>query len=333
MEQKTVSLNKERKVSLTFFPASEEVLPALLILPGGGYNECSVKEGTPVAAAFNRLGFHAFVLCYSVGKHYQWPYPLEDYEASMRHIKENAAAYHVDTAHLVAVGFSAGGHLAGAAATLSKEKPFAAILCYPAVLRASIAYAAPDAPDIAEAVDDNTCPCFLASSRNDWIVPIENTHRLIAAFEKHFIDYESHIYGFSMHGFSIGSEVNAVPPNFCSRVGDWVEESASWLRDLMDGSYISIRDGAAWQDAHATVFSSKNSVGLLFAQADAKKALRRRFPQYWLLAETARKKIGSFTDGVTLRNVLTFLNVKPDVYAGIDEVLRHIEIRRQEESR
>ena len=328
MQEKAIVLNKERKVTLTPFIAHHTITPAILILPGGGYNECSVREGAPVAEKFNRLGFNAFVLCYSVGNHYKWPYPLEDYEAAVRYIKENASSFCVDGSHIVAAGFSAGGHLAGAAATISREKPFAAILCYAAVLSDTISYAAPDAPDIADAVDDDTCPCFLASSRNDWIVPIENTHRLIAAFERHYIDYESHIYGFSMHGFSIGKEVNAVPPKFCSRVGDWVEESVSWLNDLIDGSYISIRESAAWQDARATTFSSKNSIGLIFGTEEAKKAFRRKCPQYYLLTEAARKKIGDYTERVTLRNLLTFLNIKPEAYASIDEALGKIVIKR-----
>ena len=328
MEQKTVILNKERKVSLTFFPAADAVRPALLILPGGGYTECSVNEGKPVAAAFNRLGFHAFVLCYSVGKHFKWPYPLEDYEDAMTHIKARATEYRIDERHVAVVGFSAGGHLAGAAATMAKTKPFAAILCYAALSRSTIEYTAPDAPDITDAVNGDTCPCFLASSRNDWIVPIDNTHRFIAALEKNCIDYESHIYGFSMHGFSIGKEVNAVPPDFCSRVGDWVEESASWLRDLIDGSYISIRDGAAWQDAHAEFFSSRNSVGLIYSDEEAKRAFRKKNLKYYLLVEAAKLKVGPFVQNVSIRNVLTFLNAGREAYEEIDQSLCDIRIKR-----
>ncbi|MBR0538035.1 MAG: alpha/beta hydrolase [Clostridia bacterium] len=328
MSDDSVILNKERKVALTPFIAHRESTPAILILPGGGYNECSLSEGKPVAEKFNQLGFNTFVLCYSVGKHYRWPRPLEDYEAAVRYIRQNADRYHIDPSRIVAMGFSAGGHLAGAAATISGEKPFAAVLCYPAILSSTISYAAPDAPDIAASVTDDTCPCFIASSRNDWIVPIENTHRLTAALDAHTVDYESHIYGFSMHGFSIGKEVNAVPPQFCSRVGDWVEECVSWLRDLADGSYISIRDSALWQDAHAERFSSKNSVGLIFSTEEAKRAFRRKCPQYYLLVEAARKKVGSYTERVTIRNVLTFLNIKTDAYAAIDAALGEIEIKR-----
>ena len=205
MAEKTIVLNKERKVTLTSFICHKKETPAILILPGGAYNECSINEGRPVAEKFNSLGFNCFVLCYSVGKHYKWPYPLEDLESAMEHIKENSKDYCISKDKIILAGFSAGGHLAGAGATMAKNKPFAAILCYPALSRETIEYSAPGAPDITDKVDENTCPCFIASSRNDWIVPIENTHRFVRALDKYYIDYEEHIYGFSMHGFSIGN--------------------------------------------------------------------------------------------------------------------------------
>lgn len=43
--------------------------PAVLICPGGGYLVCSDGEGEPIAIAFNRMGYNAFVLRYSV---YSW---------------------------------------------------------------------------------------------------------------------------------------------------------------------------------------------------------------------------------------------------------------------
>ena len=36
--------------------------PAVLVLPGGGYQMCSDREADPVAHAFLKAGFQAFVL-------------------------------------------------------------------------------------------------------------------------------------------------------------------------------------------------------------------------------------------------------------------------------
>ena len=40
--------------------------PAILICPGGGYLDLSDREAEPVALKFNAMGYHAFVLRYSV---------------------------------------------------------------------------------------------------------------------------------------------------------------------------------------------------------------------------------------------------------------------------
>lgn len=323
MKEKTVILNKERNVVLTCFLVGQNK-PAVLICPGGGYNECSVSEGKPVAEKFNSLGFNAFVLCYSVGKNYKWPYPLEDFENAMAYIKANGKQFSVDTEHIVAAGFSAGGHLVSYAASKAENKPYAAIILYGAAKAQTINYTAPDAPDAVEAVNLYTCPCFLAASRNDWIVPVNNTLDFIEALNKNYIDYELHIYGYSMHGFSIGKEVGATPPLFCSRVGDWVEESVSWINDLISGRYISIRESSEYNDKYSKTLSSKNSCKIIFENPQAKKLFKKKFLPQYLLYEATKKKVGSFVDGVSLKNVLSFLKVKDETFKKIDEALKSI---------
>ena len=322
MKEKTVILNKERNVVLTCFLVGQNK-PAVLICPGGGYNECSVSEGKPVAEKFNSLGFNAFVLCYSVGKNYKWPYPLEDFENAMAYIKANGKQFSVDTEHIVAAGFSAGGHLVSYAASKAENKPYAAIILYGAAKAQTINYTAPDAPDAVEAVNLYTCPCFLAASRNDWIVPVNNTLEYIEALNKNYIDYELHIYGYSMHGFSIGEEVGATPL-FCSRVGDWVEESVSWINDLISGRYISIRESSEYNDKYSKTLSSKNSCKIIFENPQAKKLFKKKFLPQYLLYEATKKKVGSFVDGVSLKNVLSFLKVKDETFKKIDEALKSI---------
>ena len=60
-------------VSLTTYVLddSQEMLagkarPAVIVCPGGAYLSCSDREGEPVALRFNAMGYHAFVLRYSV---------------------------------------------------------------------------------------------------------------------------------------------------------------------------------------------------------------------------------------------------------------------------
>ena len=49
--------------------------PAVIIVPGGGYEKVSRREGEPTAMQFIARGFQAFVLNYTVGGEKGEPYP------------------------------------------------------------------------------------------------------------------------------------------------------------------------------------------------------------------------------------------------------------------
>ena len=322
LSSKTIFLNKERNVTLTPYIVSKKTTPAVLILPGGAYNNCTESEGKPVAKTLNKLGFNCFILCYSVGEHYKWPRPLEDYEQAMEYICANAEKYSVDKEHIVVMGFSAGGHLASAAASLAVHKPFAAVLCYAPTTAATLAHCAPDAPDTCEAVNHNTCPCFIASSRNDWIVPSFNTTKFVDALQKNYVDYEAHIYGYSMHGFSVGEPANAVGPMFCSRVGDWVNEFVSWIDDLISGRYVSIRECCEYNDQHSDTLTTANSCPVVFADSEVEKQIRKKFPVQYLLYAATKKKLPDFIKTISPRNIFQLMHVKSETIAKMDDLLK-----------
>ncbi len=186
-----IVLNAARGVELIPYLVTEKKRLSFLIAPGGGYTNCDPKESAPVAKAFNRRGYNCYILKYSVGEHRQWPHPLEDFDAAMDYLTSHSEELFVDSEHIVGIGFSAGGHVIAAAASCAKQKPFAAVLCYALIDRETLSYCNPGAPDAAELVNDDTCPCFLASSRNDGIVPISNTTKLIEAFQQHFVGLRS----------------------------------------------------------------------------------------------------------------------------------------------
>ncbi|MBR5947775.1 MAG: alpha/beta hydrolase [Clostridia bacterium] len=326
MRKKPIILNAERNVSLIPYIASDAKKISFLICPGGGYNNCDESEGKPVAAYLNALGYHAFVLRYSVGRYKDWPHPLEDYEQAAEWLAAHAEEYALDPKRIVVIGFSAGGHVAAAAASLAIHKPFAAILCYALIDRETLDFCNPGAPDAADAVNADTCPCFIASSRNDWIVPITNTTKLIHAFQQFDIDYEAHIYGYAMHGFSIGKRVHGDNPVFCSRVGNWVEDSLAWLKELEEGRYISIRKNAGYADTHAETLSVYTSCRLLEQQPEAVQTLKTKHPVEYLMYIGARKKIGAFMDTVSLFNLFTLAGVKQKTIEKIDRCLRQFSL-------
>lgn len=107
---------------------------AVLVCPGGAYLFCSDREGEPIAMAFANMGYHVFVLRYSVyfeGKAVDfekwqqdaaqkkpipvnpnsvYPNPLRDIGKAMLTIHDHAEQWHVDTEKIAICGFSAGGH-------------------------------------------------------------------------------------------------------------------------------------------------------------------------------------------------------------------------------
>lgn len=100
--------------------------PGILICPGGGYLNCSDREAEPIALRFAAMGYHAFVLRYSVYMAKGEPYPVgrpmkkrarSVYPASMRDIglaflklREHAGEWLLDENRIAICGFSAGAH-------------------------------------------------------------------------------------------------------------------------------------------------------------------------------------------------------------------------------
>lgn len=212
MKQEIINLNPERDVTLTAY--IQEVAgefqfakrPAILVLPGGGYAMCSDREADPVALAYTKAGYQAFILRYSTGKNKTWPNPLEDYEQAMALIEERAEEWHLGSSRIAAVGFSAGGHLCACAATIARHKPAAAILVYPSILKDICDMCQPGMPQPNEHVTGETSPCFLVAARDDRTVDVKNSLMMQLALAENGIPFESRIYSYGGHGFSTADD-------------------------------------------------------------------------------------------------------------------------------
>ena len=124
MHTETIVLDPDRKdVTLTALcwdpsPALQDASrprPGLLILPGGGYQSHAHREMDPIALRFAAMGYHTFILRYSLMRpdgaclH---PQPLIDVARAMCLLRERAQAWCMDPERIGVCGFSAGGHLA-----------------------------------------------------------------------------------------------------------------------------------------------------------------------------------------------------------------------------
>lgn len=207
--------------------------PAILILPGGGYNMCSDREAEPMALAFTAKGYAAFILRYSVGKgKAAFPRPLNEAEDALEMIHANAEEWRVDKEKIAAIGFSAGGHLCAALSTMGRIRPAATVLLYPCILSSIGRILAEPIPSVDEAVDASTPPCFIAASCEDNCVPIENSIAYVTALNKAGIPFEIHIFEQGYHGFSLGdSTVYGTDDeiNHSKHLKCWFDMCITWL--------------------------------------------------------------------------------------------------------
>ena len=247
-------------------PTPGFVRPALLVIPGGGYGGvCSDREGEPIALAFLARGFNAFVLHYTVGRKKVFPAQLVEASLAAAHIRHGAGEYGIDPGQLFAVGFSAGGHLAGslgilwdhpaaaealaeAGATPGENRPDGIMLVYPVVTGiGEIANSgtirnlwATDNPTEEQCravslelhVTGESSPAFLVHTSNDGMVDVRNSLVLAEAYRCAGVLFEMHIYPDAPHGVALGNEITAFGRAEWNdpAIAGWVGHAAEWAK-------------------------------------------------------------------------------------------------------
>ena len=231
------------------------VRPAVLILPGGGYEECSPREADPVAVQFLQAGYQVFILDYTVKPApLRWQ-PAIDAAGAVLHLRRNAEMLRVDPDRIAVCGFSAGGHLAGTTAILwnapavqqalgitgTEARPNAVVLAYPVVTAGAFAHqgsfdnlAGSDRElramfSLENHVQEGLPPFFLWHTVDDTTVPVQNSLLLAQALTEHHVPYELHLFAHGKHGSSTcTAEVNASNPHTAS----WVALCTEWLAEV-----------------------------------------------------------------------------------------------------
>jgi len=203
---------------------------SIIICPGGGYERLTIDDGGYDAArAFADAGITAFVLKYRTWQEGFFSnyheVPLSDLQQAMRLVRQNAVKWHLDTARIGLLGFSAGGHLvASAAVSGTGYRPAFAILAYPVisfadslVLPASrsrvnllgktmteqdkINYS----PD--RQVNSLTPPTFIIHASDDSIAPAAGSIAYYRALRSRNIGAQLLLYQKGGHGFALHNKL------------------------------------------------------------------------------------------------------------------------------
>ena len=223
--------------------------PLVLVVPGGGYNHVSPREGDPVALQFAAAGYHTAVLTYSVGEGAQNYQPLRQLNEALALLRQNAGEWHILPDKIAVCGFSAGGHLALSGAVLdipgetAQQRPNAVILGYPVITAGEYAHrgsfvqlagedpAAQQAFSLEDKITPRTPPVFVWHTMEDETVPVENTLLLVSALHRAGVPCEAHLFEKGCHGTSLSTaEVNH-PSAHRSR---WLTLAREWLDDTFD---------------------------------------------------------------------------------------------------
>lgn len=231
--------------------------PAVLILPGGGYEITSDREAEPIALRFIGSGYHAFILRYSTFPSL-YPTALLQAAAAMQLIRTHAAQWHVKADAICVLGFSAGGHLAANLSTTASDdvlqangfqpnelRPNGLMLSYPVISSGEFAHRGSfdhllgkqkDDPQMLQQlslehhIDSVTPPIFVWHTLTDTAVPVENTLMLISACRAAGVSIEAHIFPEGDHGLSLGTwETSHDKQQVVPAVQPWFDLAVRWL--------------------------------------------------------------------------------------------------------
>lgn len=255
----------------SYVPSEPKYDAAVVICPGGSYFWLDKKnEGERTALELAGHGITAFVLNYRVAGKFnfitdiralydgnRFPRMLEDLQAAISYVRDNAESYHINPGKIGAMGFSAGGHLVMLSAESEmipegmegyqhpgkKSMPDFVVPIYPVVTmsdqdivhkrsrralmgihrhKAEIQ----DRLSLEKNVPKNCCPVFLVNCTDDPIVDYRNSEQLAKALAAKNVRYRYIQYPVGGHGF--GTQAIAAPDTTYSWTGDFYR----WLSDL-----------------------------------------------------------------------------------------------------
>jgi acetyl esterase/lipase len=206
----------------------------IVVLPGGGYSTHAAHEAEPIVDWLETLGYSASVFRYPL--HAPHPQPLD---ALRREIATRRRAGHT---RVGAVGFSAGGHLAGLAAlapdSTPEQRPDFAVLGYAITSMELATYRS--AQDILlgtspterarwetsldRLVTPSAPPMFLWRTAEDAYVQPEHSYRLAAALSAAGRPHALHVFTHGPHSLGLAKGAG--------QAEQWTTLAAAWLAEV-----------------------------------------------------------------------------------------------------
>ncbi|MCC7338176.1 MAG: alpha/beta hydrolase [Pirellulaceae bacterium] len=250
------SEEKDIPTAIVYLPAKASApTGAIVICPGGGYGHLAIDhEGHQIAAWANEMGLAGIIVSYRHRQRgYGHPAPLLDAQRAIRLTRQNASQWNIDPNRVGVIGFSAGGHLvttvlthfdlgdASAKDAIDKQscRPDFGIVCYAVISLGEIFTHGGSMknllgenadPELVKSLSNErqvtaeTPPCFVWSTAEDPVVPVENSLRFVSALAKAGVPVELHVFPQGRHGIGLGADIPGA--------SQWPSLCHDWLRRL-----------------------------------------------------------------------------------------------------
>ncbi|MET3020282.1 alpha/beta hydrolase [Flavobacterium hydatis] len=195
---------------------------AIIICPGGAYAGLAItSQGYDFAEWLSSIGITGIVLKYRMPNTHK-EIPLDDIKETIRYVRRNSKTLNLNENKIGIAGFSAGGHLAALASTLSAKNSLDyrldfSILFYPVITMGSntqintkenLLGNQPSAQDIEafsceNQVSANTPPTLILTSNDDTIASPINSVMYYEALRNNGIDSSLFIFPQGDHAWGI----------------------------------------------------------------------------------------------------------------------------------
>ncbi len=202
----------------------------IVICPGGGYKYTSPRESKCVADKFLEAGFHVVVLNYREELQLH-PGPMNCLAFTIDYLRKLPSNQGVIKNKIVALGFSAGGHVVASVSVHFKDlkeyncKPNLQVLCYPVITsNEKFSHKGSFEQLLGEKINNKEIMKYVSLEKNvkkstpdtfiwhtltDTSVPVENSLLFIEALRKKNVNVEFHMYPEGAHGLSLANEQTA----------------------------------------------------------------------------------------------------------------------------
>ena len=238
--------NVSRPTMTVYSPPGTNTGVAMLVFPGGGYNELAMDlEGTEICDWLTSRGITAVLLKYRVpthpktGPYGESPQALEDAQRTLGLVRFHAAQWQIDPHKIGVIGFSAGGAMVAELSTHFEKRlypaadaadqvscrPDFAIACYPGHLweeGRDLEFNLKLNPDVL--VTAKTPPTFLLQAEDDNVDGIGQSLVYYIGLKKAGVPVEMHLYAQGGHGF--GLRAKGLP------IAQWPQLVETWLRTI-----------------------------------------------------------------------------------------------------